>query len=482
MKSRPSLTLRLALFFGAGSTVVLVVLGYLVSISVQRHFIEIDREDLLAKVELVRHIVESAATPEALRQIPARTADALTGHHRISLRMTDAGGQLIYVSPSASFPPALFPAGIADGDIANPPIRSWRADGHAFRGTQVAIRTASGDGSAYGIALAIGIDHHVAFLDAFDRGLWISIAIGILVTTGLGWVAARRGLTPVREMAVLAQSISVSRLHDRLDVDAQPRELVDLARAFNDMLARLEGSFQRLSAFSSDLAHELQTPLSNVMTQTQVALSRGRSVEEYREVLYSSLEECDRLARTIADMLFIAKADHGLMLPRTEPIGVAAEINALFEFYDALAEECSVGLKCVGDGTWYGDRLMIRRALGNLLSNAIAHAAPGTDVYVRIENAKTGVATVQVENRGETIAPEHLPRLFDRFYRVDPARQRATGGAGLGLAITKSIVEAHRGELSVTSIDGVTIFSMTLDGTMNGPPADSPLVVPGAAG
>ncbi len=131
----------------------------------------------------------------------------------------------------------------------------------------------------------------------------------------------------------MAQTISASRLHDRLDLETLPSELVGLATAFNGMLARLEDSFRRLSDFSSDLAHELQTPLSNVMTQTQVALSRPRTADEYREVLYSSLEECDRLARTIADMLFLAKADNGLMLPRVEAVDVPAEVRRLFENY-----------------------------------------------------------------------------------------------------------------------------------------------------
>ena len=211
------------------------------------------------------------------------------------------------------------------------------------------------------------------------------------------------------------------------------------------MLARLEDSFRRLSDFSSDLAHELQTPLSNVMTQTQVALSRPRSADEYREVLYSSLEECDRLARTIADMLFLAKADHGQIVPRAEPIDLVDEVRELFEFYDALVEDRDVRLSCTGEGRLGGDRLMIRRALSNLLSNAIAHTPAGGRVEVLLDADGPGLTTIRVRNEGETIPPEHLPRLFDRFYRVDPARERATGGAGLGLAITKSIVTAHGG-------------------------------------
>ena len=247
-------------------------------------------------------------------------------------------------------------------------------------------------------------------------------------------------------MTAIARRTSASRLHDRLSVDTLPTELTDLANAFNDILARLEDSFRRLSDFSSDLAHEFRTPLSNVMTQTQVALSRSRTAEEYCEVLYSNLEECDRLARTVTDMLFLAKADHGQAMPSVERVDLGREVRELFEFYDALAEDRNVALASSGGGH----------------ANAISPPRPGAGVTVSIGDGDTGFVKVRIENPGETIPPEHLPRLFDRFYRVDPARQRSSGGAGLGLAITRSIVTAHGGSIRVSSADGVTVFEMTL--------------------
>ena len=241
-----------------------------------------------------------------------------------------------------------------------------------------------------------------------------------------------------------------------------PPELIDLAIAFNDMLARLEGSFRRLSDFSSDLAHELRTPVSNLMTQTQVALSKTRSADQYREVLYSNLEEYERLARMIADMLFLAKADNGLIVPSSETVDLAAEVRDLFGFYEAFAEEQGVRLQLAGAGSISGDRLMMRRALSNLLSNALRHTARGGTVSVLIDQHKSGEIQLSVENPGEDIEPQHLPRLFDRFYRVDPSRHKArSDGAGLGLAITKSIVEAHQGTISVSSSNGLTFFAIT---------------------
>jgi two-component system heavy metal sensor histidine kinase CusS len=192
-----------------------------------------------------------------------------------------------------------------------------------------------------------------------------------------------------------------------------------------------------------------------------VAISKARTADQYREVLYSNLEEYERLARMIADMLFLAKADNGLIVPSSEMVDLAKEVRELFGFYEAYAEEHGVRLVLVGSGLVRGDRLMLRRALSNLLSNAIRHTLRDGSVNVRIDARKTGEIEVSVENPGEDIEPEHLPRLFDRFYRVDPSRQKASDGAGLGLAITRSIVEAHKGAIQASSSDGSTRFAIT---------------------
>lgn len=471
---RPSLTLRLTLLFAAGSTVVLIVLGYLVAMAVQRHFVEIDRDELLGKIALVRHMLAKTTSAADYATIRDRIEDALIGHHHLQVRVSDPGGRLLYSTADAWFPQAHFPMTGAPGGGGVPEIVTWEREGRAYRGAIVGVALADTALPRTVVAVAIGIDHHVAFFDKFRRQLWIAIAVGIALATIVGRIAAGRGLAPLREMTAVAQSISASRLHDRLGIETLPRELVDLATAFNGMLARLEDSFRRLSDFSSDLAHELQTPLSNVMTQTQVALSRARSAEEYKEVLYSSLEECDRLARTTADMLYLAKADHGQIVPRAETIDLAREVRELFEFYDALVEDRAVRLACAGEAAFRGDRLMIRRALSNLLSNAIAHTPASGLVEVLLDANESGATTIRVRNKGDTIPPEHLPRLFDRFHRVDPARKRTTGGAGLGLAITKSIVAAHGGTIEAASAEGVTVFEVRLPST-GSPESATPL-------
>ena len=455
-----SITFRLALYFGAASTAVLLAIGYLVGMSVERHFLELDRADLHGKMELIRHVLSKVHSPADVESLPERMGDALTGHESLSVSLIGPGGKTLFASAGASFPEALIAGAPAAAPMDMPELVSWKHGGEVYHGFATRIPTDAPGLPQVVVAVALNFAAHHVFMAAFYEILWLAIAAGILSTGLLGWVAARRGLAPVREMTHIAQTITASRLHDRLPTAAQPRELVDLAAAFNGMLSRLEESFRRLSEFSSDLAHELRTPIGSLMTQTHVALSRPRSAEEYREVLYSNSEEYERLARMIADMLFLAKSDHGLIVPRSETIDLATEVQELFEFYDALAEDQAIKVALAGQGTVQGDRLMIRRAISNLLSNAINHAPRGGSVNVRIEPAEDGGVRLAVENTGGGIAPEHLPRLFDRFYRVDPSRQRSTDGAGLGLAITKSIIAAHHGTVQAFSADGLTRFEL----------------------
>jgi two-component system, OmpR family, heavy metal sensor histidine kinase CusS len=459
--ARKSITVRLTLLFATASTAVLIALGWWIGIAVERHFVDLDRDELDAKMEAVARLLQQAQSGADVAALPRRIDEALVGHHGLSVAIARPDGSLLYESAHAAFPASVLqrppapPAGPT-------PVVSWERGDHAYRGAVATVASGAADLPQAVVAIGVDIGHHREFMDSFLRTLWAAIAAGIVLTGLLGWIAARRGLAPVRDMARVSHGISATRLSNRLSLEVLPTELVELGTAFNEMLARLEDSFRRLSDFSSDMAHELRTPITNLMTQTQVALSRSRTADEYREVLYSNLEEFDRLARTITDMLFLAKADNGLLVPHREPVDLAAEVRELFDFYEALVEERGIRLELTGGGRVNGDRLMIRRAISNLLSNAIRHTARGEAVRVRIDGAGAEGVRLAVENPGIGIDPEHLPRIFERFYRVDPARQRSTEGAGLGLAITNSIVAAHQGTLRAFSASGVTRFEMSL--------------------
>lgn len=456
-----SITFRLTLFFSTASTLVLLVVGVLAGTLVEAHFEEQDLTELDGKLELVRHALAKVHTASEMATIPQHLADALVGHPDLSVVVIGPDHGLIFTTASATF---------AEHLLNNPPHKvpkehsrlvKWNLGKEVYRGITAAAATAMPDQPAMLVALAINSEHHQTFMVAFKRNLWLAIIAGIGLTIFLGWIAARRGLAPIRHMAKVTQGISVSHLGERISTETVPSELVDLAAAFNDMLARLEDSFKRLSEFSSDLAHELRTPISNLLTQTQVAISRERSADDYREVLYSNLEEYERLARMVSDMLFLAKADNGLIMPSRELVDLVVEIQELFAFYEAVAEEKNVRLVLEGEGSIMGNKLMLRRALSNLLSNAIRHSPTNGTVKASIDHFSSQSIQLTVKNSGDVIAPEHLSRMFDRFYRVDPSRQKASDGAGLGLAITKSIIEAHMGKIQVISENGATVFVLT---------------------
>lgn len=463
-RARLSLTARLTLLFAAGSCVVLMALGTLINGLIERHFEDLDRGILQAKLMEAHHALARVDGTTDLAHLPHLLSDAATGHHDLTMQITGPDGRLLLASAHGEFGGSWKPAPVAPG--TTPALSTWFANGHQYRGLVAEIPTSIAGATRLQVAVAVDIAHHQVFMDALMQTLWLFVAGAALATGLLGWFAASRGLAPLKAMRTHAASVTAHKLDQRLATDAVPVELAELAATLNAMLARLEEAFRRLSDFSSDIAHELRTPVSNLMTQTQVALSRPRDAAEYRTVLESNAEELERLARMIADMLFLAQADNAQAtasaLAQYERVDLATETRALFEFYEALAEDHGVRLGLQGQARVQGDRLMLRRAMSNLLSNALRYTPRGASVQVRLAHAGDQIQ-IDVDNPGPTIAPEHLPHLFERFYRADPSRQSASGeGTGLGLAITQAIVHAHGGQIAVTSAHGHTCFTITL--------------------
>lgn len=447
-----SITLRLTLLFAAVSVSVLLALTAAVGALVERHFEEMDAELLAGKLELIQRAL-SDPDEATLR---SRLDAAMVGHRGLAVAILGAEGREIYSHGEPGIPPELRSPGSHSPDH---PLKWAGKDGRLFRGLAAAPPGPSGQ--AVVTAVSTELDVHEHFMHSVDKTLWALVTLAATVSGLLGWVAARRGLAPLHDICRDAAEITADRLDRRLPVEAFPAELAEVARTLNDMFGRLEDSFRRLSEFSSDLAHELRTPMSNLLTQTQVTLSKARTADEYREVLASNAEEFERLSRTIADMLFLAKAENDLVVPAREPVDLRAEADGLVEFYEALAEENGITLAVMGRAIVSGDRLMLRRAMGNLLANAFRHTPRGGRVEVSL-SVSEGVAIARVANTGPTIPPEHLPRLFDRFFRGDPSRQRESEGTGLGLAITRSIMRAHGGNATAHSANGLTTFELSM--------------------
>ena len=446
-----SLTTRLTAFYALVSTAVLLGMGLLVIVLVEDHFEEVDQRFLGEKIELVTDLTKHALSDDDLR---LRLTDALDHHGDLRMLVRDAQGTLLFAIPDQRSvegldnPRALKTALVTAGE-------------HAYR-----IRSTEGKRSyapydSLKITAAVDTERHSKFMSSFRRKLWWYGTLVAVLSSLLGWWAARRGLAPLGMMRDRAQAVTANKLDHRMPVEAVPVEMAVLAQSLNQMLERLEQDFNRLSEFSTDIAHELRTPISNLLTQTQVALAQERSAPEYREILASNAEEFQRLARTVSDMLFLAKAENSRSLPSVEMIQLADEVKSLLEFYEALAEEKHIALRIDGEGRLMGDRLMVRRAISNLLSNALRHADAGSTINVVITSGAVRL-TVTVSNKGEPIHPAVMPQLFDRFFRVDRSRQQVdTEGAGLGLPIVAAIMRAHGGTASVRSADQVTEVTLT---------------------
>lgn len=450
---RLPLTRRLTLFFTVVAASVVLGLGILFLIATERHFMALDRIALQEKQHLIEEILRNAHSAQDARW---RLGEALGYHHGLYVLVEGSQGEAVFQSQGFVPDAEGTPAGPA---VDKEPFGTWKRGGSIFHTLRFEATPAYSPVTLR-VLIATDTDHHAQFLQDLRRDLAIYVAVAIVVCGFLSWLAARQGLAPLREMRSRAAAVTSQKLSERMPVQAVPVEMADLAQELNRMLDRLQEDFQRLTDFSSDLAHELRTPISNLLTQTQVALATKRDAATYRDILASNAEEFQRLARMVADMLFLAKTERGVDLPHKEQFSARQDAMALLEFYEAVAEEKCIRLRLEGDGDVEGDRLMFRRAASNLLSNALRHTPEAGTITVRIADTVQSTV-VSVENTGSDIDAKMLPRLFDRFYRADPARAHPDAeGSGLGLAITRAIAEAHGGHVTVTSSNGRTCFAL----------------------
>lgn len=446
---KTSLTSRLVWFFSIITLVVLISLGAVLTQAVDHHFQEMDLSELQLKHQQIQYQLERTET----------TLDpvALTGELDYLLPR-QLGWQFILFDKKNE------PYYASNVDLYDIPwaqlepgkLVSIYLGEHHYRGLLNTEQTAS----EWRVLTLLNIDHHDHFMAYFLQILWISLVLAVLLMTGLGWVVMKRALKPLKRMSELASKVSSEHLGERIMLQDLPAELRELAGVFNAMLDRLEASFQRLSQFSADIAHELRTPVNTLLTQSQVALSKARSIEEYQDVLASNIEEFECLGRMISDMLFLAKADKGTLIPLHERVHLASEAQRVIDYYQLLASEQNIQIKLEGDAVVQGDSVMLGRALANLISNAVRYADPGSEIDV-VLSQEDHHAIIEVSNQGVEIPLEHRSHLFDRFYRVEPERSH-DGGVGLGLAITRSIVEAHGGQIELANETHKTCFRISL--------------------
>jgi two-component system heavy metal sensor histidine kinase CusS len=304
-------------------------------------------------------------------------------------------------------------------------------------------------GETWSLEGALDVTASGKIIAAYWARLCMLLAAAVAVASVIGWLLARRGLAPLRRIGSSMERISAEQLDERIGTQPWPAELQSLANAFDAMLGRLEASFAQLSRFSADLAHEFRTPVNNLVAAASVTLARGRSVEEYQDTLAVIVEEGERLTRMISSMLFLARADNAKQALHRETLSTGTEFAKLREFFEALAEQRGVAITAQGEVPVRADPVLLRRALSNLVANALQHTPPGGEVRLEAAGAPQGVR-ISVADTGEGIDARHLPHLFTRFYRADPSRA-SSERSGLGLAVVKSIVDLHGGAVHIES-------------------------------
>jgi two-component system heavy metal sensor histidine kinase CusS len=451
------LSSRLSLSVALLGLILVAVLSALAYFSLSRQLDGIAERSLEDKLQQIRHgIKELTARPEVGDQAH-HIKDLIKGHDNLSLILYDD-------SPA---PRVLMSVGKSLGALPSSTQNISEAIGFQhWRSTEgKPLLTASQlvpckDGVRVQAVLTLDRSADQALLDAHVKATLIALPFVLaLIATGAWWIA-HRGLSSLNQFRKVAERVSTQDLSHRLPLEDLPQELRELANGINFMLHRLDSGVQQLSQFSDDLAHELRTPISNLLGKAQVTLSRERPPEEYKQVLENCTEELDRVKRIVSDMLFLAQVSHPAALIPFEPIRLHEEAEKVAELFSLTAEEKNIDLSVSGQAMISGDRLMIQRAISNLLSNAIRHSPDGSRVSIDISTSTTDV-TLLVSNPGAGIAPEHLPKLFERFYRVDRGRSRTDGGTGMGLDIVRSIMSLHKGQIGVTSVaDETTVFTL----------------------
>jgi two-component system, OmpR family, heavy metal sensor histidine kinase CusS len=325
--------------------------------------------------------------------------------------------------------------------------------GKPFRVTSATVTVGATPTDRDTVQIAIDVSQEEELLARYRMWFWgIVLATSVLFPL-VGYRIARHGIRPVEEIAATARRITSTNLRERIGSEGYPLELASLAETFNEMLERLEESFERISKFTADIAHDLRTPVNNIRGEAEVALARARTVDEYRDVLESSLEEAVRLSELIGDLLFLARAESPLTEVHRENVDIRELMTTIRDYYEASATDAGIWL-VVNEGTESLnaelDRSLMLRAVSNLVSNAIAHTPSRGTVTLAATNVDTAIR-IEVSDTGVGIPAEAIPRVFDRFFRVDPSRSKISGGTGLGLAIVQSILSLHGGSAEITS-------------------------------
>ena len=456
-----SLTLRLALLLSAVAVTIFLAVGAYLYQTLARQMSNRDDVELINKVMQIRRILGELPSPQAIVNDARPLTDTLFGHNDFMLKVTTADGKQLLRTSATSRPLPHVEAVPPQRALTLDDVHDWMPAMGSGRMVSAVGLVGTGEGANAGagepvqITLARERSDRLKILRGYAMDLLMALCGGAALATLLGYVVVRHGMGQLRSVIGKANDISTSRLNTRLSLQDAPAELREMGAAFNAMLDRLEDGVQRLSGFAADLAHDLRTPVNTLMVETQVALSRPRTTEEYQVLLASNSEEYERLARMIENTLFLARVDNAQLALKRESLDLHAELLRIHDYFDILAEDLGVRFTVESPPLRAEiDPVLLQRAVSNLVSNAIRHTPAGGEVQLTARETAEGIE-LAVSNTGPGIAPEHLPHIFDRYYRADAARSDQAHSAGLGLSIVRAIMELHDGKIWVDSQPGL---------------------------
>ena len=387
----------------------------------------------------------------------------LTGHHHLFVYIIDDAGKIVYRTRGPNLSIAL-PQQDFERLISQNSTAIWNIDKSSYR--IGASRVMLDGGRQYTTIVAVGRDLQLDFINRLRNGLGLLIAISCVLALIGSLISIYYTQKPINRLIKKIERINMKSLNYRISTASVPVKYESLVKAFNNMLHRMEDVFERQRNFTADIAHEMRTPITNLTTQTQIVLNNARSTEEYREILYSNLEEYEKMSQMISDMLFLAQADNHQLVPNLIDIDLHSMISLMCEYFEPLTDEKNITFELEGNCSHIqGDKMMLGRAISNIISNAIRYTSENQTIKINLSQLSPKKVQIVIANPGKKIESHHLPHLFDRFYRVDQSRHRNnkdSSGTGIGLAIVKSIIDTHKGHIYVESDDISTRFIIKL--------------------
>jgi two-component system heavy metal sensor histidine kinase CusS len=457
--SRLSLNARLALLFTFIVTFCLAVVGTILFDALSR---QIYAQDDLGIVLSARHLRRLAAEMDdfaAVREHQARLVSLVLGDSALALKVDSSDGTSLIDYDPPHLPIINLTATAQNQRIVTEHLQRWISAGDVpMRG--IATLATLRDGSAVKISVARSMRDRALMLEQYRSLIWMTEGLAVLIAIVLSLLLIRRALKPLQNIAASARGITPERLDARIDVRRAPAELHDLALSLNAMLLRLQQGFDRLWQFTTDLAHDLRTPIGNMRGASEVALTRLRSAPEYQALLASNIEECDRVTRMIESVLFLARAESPHFALSRTTFDASEELHRIGEYFEGLASEGGVDICIRGEARINAERELFRRAISNLLANALRYTPAGATISITVTASSEGTS-IAVQNAGTGIAPADVGKIFERFYRADASRTDSGMASGLGLAIVKTIMDLHGGRASVRSeVGGLTTFEL----------------------